>query len=439
MGFNKGLSANTKIPAGNKIEGLQHVKDVVSNLSDQIRVGRVTDIILDINFPEIFNYGGLNGIGTIFFTIVNASNPDVANAKPFFPQMSSYPLVNELVLIFKLPNTDIGKNVSEETYYYMNMISLWNHPHHNAYPNPVNTSDLPPSQQKDYEQTIAGSVRRVTDESTEINLNSPSNPSQNTFIERNNIHPLLPFAGDIIYEGRWGNSIRLGSTAKAKNIKPSNPWSDYGKNGNPITLIRNGQPLSSSNAGWEPIVEDINRDQSSVYLTSNQRIPIKVASERYFSYTQRFGEVPTIPSQYIKNQVIISSGRLVFNASSDHILLSSQRTISFEAVKGFNFDTPSNFVIDVGTTIKLGSKDAIEPAVKGETLRNDLHNLCYNLKQLVSILKYSQVWPGGTVAADATISTVCTTLEMSLDNLLDDFSKDSNGNSIILSKTVKLV
>ena len=193
------------------------------------------------------------------------------------------------------------------------------------------------------------------------------------------------------------------------------------------------------NAGWEPIVEDINRDQSSVYLTSNQRIPINVASERYFSYTQRFGEVPTIPSQYKKNQVIISSGRLVFNASSDHILLSSQRTISFEAVKGFNFDTPSNFVIDVGTTIKLGSKDAIEPAVKGETLRNDLHNLCYNLKQLVSILKYSQVWPGGTVAADATISTVCTTLEMSLDNLLDDFSKDSNGNSIILSKTVKLV
>ena len=108
-----------------------------------------------------------------------------------------------MVLIFTLPNKEQGQTATSTSYYYINVISIWNSPHHNAYPNPILTTDLPPSQQKDYQQTSAGSVRRVTDGSTEINLNSPINPSQQTFREQSNIHPLLSFAGDIIYEGRF--------------------------------------------------------------------------------------------------------------------------------------------------------------------------------------------------------------------------------------------
>ena len=50
-----------------------------------------------------------------------------------------------------------------------------------------------------------------------LDLNSPISPTQATFVEKSNIHPLLPFAGDIIHQGRWGNSIRFGSTAKSAN------------------------------------------------------------------------------------------------------------------------------------------------------------------------------------------------------------------------------
>jgi hypothetical protein len=71
---------------------------------------------------------------------------------------------------------------------------------------------LPPSQQKDYQQVEGGSVRRVTDGSTEINLGS-------TFQEKTNIYPLLSYEGDYIMEGRWGNSIRFGSTVKDPSIK----------------------------------------------------------------------------------------------------------------------------------------------------------------------------------------------------------------------------
>ena len=40
---------------------------------------------------------------------------------------------------------------------------------------------------------------------------------------------------------------------------------------NPSILIRNGQPSNILNDGWIPITEDINKDQSSIYLTSNQK------------------------------------------------------------------------------------------------------------------------------------------------------------------------
>jgi hypothetical protein len=51
-------------------------------------------------------------------------------------------------------------------------------------------NNLPPSQQLDYQQTEGGLVRRITDGSSEIELNSPTNISQNTFQEKSNIHPL---------------------------------------------------------------------------------------------------------------------------------------------------------------------------------------------------------------------------------------------------------
>ena len=119
-------------------------------------------------------------------------------------------------------------------------------------------------------------------------------------------------------------------------------------------------------------------------------------------------------------------------------MLSSKRTISFEAIKGFNFDTNENFVIQAGTTIKLGSKDATEPLVKGEALRVELFNLCTNLKQLVSILKYSQVTVGKKVADNA-LSLVAATTEEALNRVLTSVTKDSNDNTPILSKISKTI
>jgi len=407
-----------------------NLKEALIAGHNEIFVGRVTDIILNHNHPLFKDYGEWNGIGTIFFEAQGNEFVGSNNiiAKPLSPQRSSFPLVNEMVLIFTLPNKEIGLTATSTSYFYINVISIWNSQHHNAYPNPILTSDLPPSQQKDYQQTSAGSTRKVTNEPKEIPLNSPNNPSQNTFIEQSNIHPLLPFAGDIMYEGRFGNSIRFGSTAKNPPSPILNNWSINGENGNPITIIRNGQDPDSTETGWVPIVEDINKDLSSVYLTSNQSIPLKAASWNYDSYSS---DVPTSPDQFTGEQVMINSGRLMFNSKSDHIMLSSNKTISLNAQKGFNFDTSANCVIKVGTTIKLGSKDASESLILGDTFLMYLKSVMTSLETLSIALQSGTIWPVGVSAPDAPQIVAATGLQ----SIIQTFNTQIENYKSKVSKT----
>ena len=210
--------------------------------------------------------GQWGGIGTIQFQLmdvpssISSINQDnILNfAKPLLPYLKNYPLVNEIVLLFQLPNTQESQTSTKKSYYYLNSIGLWNHPHHNAYPNMYssNNGQSSASNRKDYQQIETGNVRRTTTSASILDLNGESG---GTFIEQQNIHPILPFAGDNILEGRFGNSIRLGNTAKSTGAITNN-WSYSGENGNPVTILRNGQPISSSSEGWIPITENINED-----------------------------------------------------------------------------------------------------------------------------------------------------------------------------------
>ncbi len=250
------------------------------------------------------------------------------------------------------------------------VVGLWNHPHHNAFPQ--NSNILPPSQQKDYVETEAGSVRRVTDQSTEIFLGR-------TFVERGNIHPLLPFEGDRILEGRWGNSIRFGSTVTGS----VNTWSSTGQNGDPITILRNGQGIQS-NEGWIPTVEDVNNDESSIYLTSTQKIPLEASSTSYSSYSSN---PPTKPNEYAGKQLILNSGRLVFNSTEDHLLLSSKKTVNINAINGFSIDSPQSVI--QSNSVLLGGVNAVEPVLKGDTTINVLVGLVNQLQALAIALQTS--------------------------------------------------
>lgn len=223
---------------------------------------RVIDIILSEFHDKFEEFGNYDSIGTIFYTKIEDDTPlesekYASSAKPLFSFIKSYPLINEIVLIVSANDKTLYNTPNSITNYYLPNINIWNSPHHNALPTIKNLKET--TSIRDYENTQNSIIRQPTDTSTDINLGD-------YFNEQLNIKSLLPYEGDNIIEGRFGNSIRFGSTTFNNN-----PWSLTGSIGDPITIIRNGQDKNLT-TGWIPIVEDINNDNSSLYMTSTQQL-----------------------------------------------------------------------------------------------------------------------------------------------------------------------
>jgi hypothetical protein len=334
--------------------------------------GRVLSVVLDDTHPKYQELGGPKAIGAVEIIDLSGGTADYSTtsdnqnyrvAYPLQPGLKNYPLINEVVYLVSQPTKKIMQRNSAKALYYISVVNLWNHPHHNAIPYSAGSST--PENSKNYQDSALGSTNKLTDTSGTIKFG-------NYFQERPNIYPLQPFEGDLIYEGRWGNSIRLSGTAPNKN-----PWSTVGTQGDAITIIRNGQTDNPNKNGWDFTVEDINTDASSVYLTTTQKIPL-IANTNYFSYKLN---PPTLPQEYVGKQIIVNSGRLVFNTTEDHLLLSSAKSISLSSAGTVNVDA-TEMTIQT-EKIYLGSKSATEPLLLGDTTVELLKTMIDVLKDLV--------------------------------------------------------
>jgi hypothetical protein len=264
---------------------------------------RVNDILLSIK-TETDNFfndaGGWAGLGSIKFTKLGSStdngNPTSLIARPLFTNVLQYPILQEIVLILQAPSEGLNKDPQAKTYYYLTTVGLWNSIHHNAFP------DIPNFNSKIRNKNKT-STKEIEEGST--NTNSPDTEVLkfgNSFKEKSGIRNLLPEEGDVIVEGRWGQSIRLSSTTTKK--LPNNSWSAQGELGSPITIIRNGQSKErNTSAPWVPLYEDINNDGSSIYMSSGQDIPLELASKNLKSFDvtvgAAFNSALQIPDPYI--------------------------------------------------------------------------------------------------------------------------------------------
>jgi hypothetical protein len=426
--YRTGIANSTKGVSG--ISSTPNLQDQISNLKSQITFARVTDIVLNDQHPQFNIVGQYNGIGAIFYEIVNAVGKTSGNnfALPYNAQLKTYPLVNEIVLLINSPSSQQGELSSNSSYFYMSPLALWNHPHHDAYPNPI-TTGAALNQNQDYISNGEGNVRRVEDGSTEINLNYKNfpNQSQDNFIEESNIHPLLPFTGDSLLEGRFGQSIRFSHTTLKQTSNIQNNWSSAGKNTDPITIIRNGQPTNVSDKGWIPITENINNDLASIYLTSYQKIPFSIANENFISYTTP----PTTPSQFVNPQIILNSDRIVLNAKTDSVLISGQNSVSISSNNSVNIESTSE--IDIASKlVKLGSANASQAVLRGDETVEYLKILITELQNLSEALKVIQDWPRGVPAPNPIILTTA-------NSSLQVFQTIYNEIDSVKSKIVKTV
>lgn len=218
-------------------------------------------------------YKNPTSLGEITFQIVNSPQESTVEsggnvtAKPIFAGFKQYPLEGELVYVITGPSPDMNDQRGARSFFYFPPYNLWNASHHNAFPDLGDVEAYVSAVDRTYQQSF--NTNQPINTSATGSTTFPLGPN---FPEKSNIRSLRQFTGDVTVEGRWGNSIRLGSTSYT-TVK-ENDWSQDSEFGNPITIIRNGQGTPSNNIPWFPTVENINRDPSSIYLTQGQKIVI---------------------------------------------------------------------------------------------------------------------------------------------------------------------
>jgi len=265
-------------------------KNISNNLSSQpgtLKAVRVIDIILHINHPRAKEFGGYDAIGTIFFGDVYEQNQAdntrlLDNARPYFSFIKQYPLKNEIVLLMNGPTRIFDSDRNSNHKYYIPNVNIWNHQHNNALPDI--SYHIEGEESPNYGM-VEGIITRTAEGDNSVEL-----PLGEYFKENLSLQPLLPFEGDTIIEGRFGNSIRFGATAKEANDKTA--YSTKGETGDPITIIRNGQHVEEEDNGWEHTIENINSDHSTIYLTSNQVLPnMEIVSLHWQSWMAKHDEL----------------------------------------------------------------------------------------------------------------------------------------------------
>jgi hypothetical protein len=332
--------------------------------------GRVYGIVTTENTPTKAMFekvGGFNAIGTIFYRDYNESIGTIGRiddaflneckiAKPLSSQIANYPVLGELVNIIDLPSPATQISPSATTPYYT-LINLWNSVQQNA---------------------------------------QPANDTANlgiTFVENSDIRSLLPFEGDYIIQGRQGGSIRFSSTTKL--YSDSNEWSSIGNEDSPITIITNGLKFDPKKSYY---VEQINKDDSSLYLTSTQQLPLQ---------TDKTGNLnpltnPIDTSKYFNAQAILNSDRVVLNAKRDEIMLFAKTNIELNTKNIINLNADERVHLN-SNTVFLGTVNnqlPTEPLVLGDKLHTLLLNLMDSLHEFGTGLSSVVGSPEGAPATD---------------------------------------
>ena len=234
------------------------------------QIGRVKSIVMGPVLPNGKpdpNYNTASDIGKVYFELLysalsTSKSKSVSEpAYPIWNFVKQFPLINEIVFIIPGPTRKLNDSAKNQQYYYLPAYSLWDNPNHNAFPNMEEWADfLNKSTNKPGYSGKSGITKLL--------------PLGYTFQEKQTVKDLQPFEGDTIMQGRFGQSIRFGSTVSV--MKKFNTWSDnsQGTNGDPITIITNSQGDRKTREAdkFNPIVENINVDGSSIYLTSTQQI-----------------------------------------------------------------------------------------------------------------------------------------------------------------------
>lgn len=300
-----------------------------SSPEKKAQIGRVYGVVTTENTPsrEMFEKaGGYYGIGTIFYLDYEQSKQvsgNVSNeflntcklARPLYPQFQYYPVLGELVYLEDMPSPASQAGANSPRKYYIGTINIWNNQQQNSQPV------------------------------------GPNDTLGVTFTENPQIRSLLSFEGDHIIQGRQGNGIRFSTTSTS--LKGLSEWSSIGKNDDPITVITNG---FSYDAKEQYHIEKINKDLSSIYLTSAQKIPLITDKKGVLNNITNPLNVP----DYINAQIILNSDRIVINSKRNEVMLFAKTNIELNTKNIINLNADTRVHLN-SKSIFLGQFDSSAP------------------------------------------------------------------------------
>ena len=376
--FNSNFRVNTNTT------GTESSKSASSSKTNELVLARVIDVILDDTHPEYSKYGTTDALGVIKYKLLtseaNEFEPEnLPSAFPVNASVRQLPLKNEVVFLVNGPANDLESSSINKRTYYLTTIALWNHPSHNAFPSDVNIDNL----------DLGDNIREI-----------------------DYVQPLQPFPGDIIIDGRAGQSIRFSGYNSPKNL-----LGDLENQGRPITYIVNGRKGGGDDPVI-PVVENINLDDSSIVLTSNHKVPLTQSATKYDTYITP----PAFADLYRGKQVIINSGRLLFNSTEENIVMSAFTSVSMTAGRTINLDAETYIGMDA-PIILIGTQRNInkelktlreyrfrEPVVLGNQLESFLSTLLDVLDEIAVALSSAQTKRGSPLPGLQEVGAATTTL-----------------------------
>ena len=320
-----------------KPEGLLSTTDTAASarpLTSEFYEAIVVDVILDHHHPQYAKKDGYN-VGAIkirIFSVHNGRSDDLLDwADPIESSILEMPLIGELVILHKI----LG------IFYYTRKVFLAHRIQENGM---LQLNNALNSRSEKLKSKIA---------TTKQELASDKYKFGEYFKPDSRVRPLKHFEGDLLIQGRMGQSIRFGSS----QMELSSP----GMAPNIILRTGQGKDIEKTDATKDSvfglILEDINKDASSIWMTADQNVPFEPITINAGSFNR---SIQAPPQKYGGAQIILNSDAIVLDAKKTHILLYSNEEIYLNSFKNTAIDTDSSIILTANLDIELKSSRRID-------------------------------------------------------------------------------
>ena len=308
--------------------------------------GLVEDIILNEVHPQYATDGSNVGMIQVRFIPGDRGVPkDKLNwAAPIDSSIREYPLKNELVLVFY----SLGR------LFYTRRINSTNKTTESSWPGLSQrfSPQVPAGNKSDAAQIAAqgGTPYRPWGMKQQFSLGDE-------FSENPNVRMVRPNEGDLIINGRFGNTIRFGSSLFS-NPSTTTPQANLifsvGQSPDKVTSIDINTDGTNETAVGGPYgltYEDINKDKSSIWMLVDEKVILDPATKSSIAHLRSTESSDS--TKYTGAQIFLNSDRVILNSKTNEISLFAKKEINLSAVESITIDSGKSVFITAERDIEI--------------------------------------------------------------------------------------